>query len=76
MIVVSIFTVLFLLLQEVSHDTRRFRFALPSMEHILGLPVGRYSILTFAVPLKVNQTVGDSVDSTDYIVNIRLRQFM
>ena len=27
-------------LQEISHDTRRFRFALPTAEHILGLPVG------------------------------------
>lgn len=27
-------------LQIVSHDTRRFRFALPSPQHILGLPVG------------------------------------
>lgn len=27
-------------LQIISHDTRRFRFALPSPEHILGLPVG------------------------------------
>ena len=29
------------LLQVLSHDTRRFRFALPSMEHILGLPIGK-----------------------------------
>lgn len=27
-------------LQIISHDTRRFRFALPSPQHILGLPVG------------------------------------
>lgn len=26
--------------EVLSHDTRRFRFALPSEEHILGLPVG------------------------------------
>ena len=32
----------FLLFKEISHDTRRFRFALPSMDHILGLPVGKY----------------------------------
>ena len=30
-------------LQVISHDTRRFRFALPSPEHILGLPVGECS---------------------------------
>ncbi|KAK3598784.1 hypothetical protein CHS0354_020896 [Potamilus streckersoni] len=32
--------------EEVSHDTRRFRFALPSPEHILGLPVGQHIYLS------------------------------
>lgn len=32
--------------EEVSHDTRRFRFALPSMEHVLGLPVGQHIYLS------------------------------
>ncbi|XP_011420571.1 NADH-cytochrome b5 reductase 3-like isoform X2 [Crassostrea angulata] len=32
--------------EEVSHDTRKFRFALPSPEHILGLPVGQHIYLT------------------------------
>lgn len=27
-------------LQVINHDTRRFRFALPSPQHILGLPIG------------------------------------
>ena len=26
--------------QEISHDTKKFSFALPSERHILGLPVG------------------------------------
>ena len=26
--------------QDLSHDTRLFRFALPSAEHCLGLPIG------------------------------------
>lgn len=30
----------------VSHDTRRFRFALQSPEHILGLPVGKHMYLS------------------------------
>uniref|UniRef100_F6TGW9 cytochrome-b5 reductase n=2 Tax=Equus TaxID=9789 RepID=F6TGW9_HORSE len=30
----------------VSHDTRRFRFALPSPQHILGLPVGQHIYLS------------------------------
>ncbi|XP_061386916.1 NADH-cytochrome b5 reductase 3 isoform X2 [Musca vetustissima] len=28
--------------EELSHDTRRFRFGLPSNQHILGLPVGQH----------------------------------
>lgn len=32
--------------EEVSHDTRRFKFALPSNDHILGLPVGQHIYLS------------------------------
>ncbi|NXR51765.1 NB5R2 reductase, partial [Hippolais icterina] len=28
--------------EEISHDTKKFRFGLPSTSHILGLPVGKY----------------------------------
>lgn len=28
--------------EELSHDTRRFRFGLPSSDHILGLPIGQH----------------------------------
>lgn len=28
--------------EELSHDTKRFRFGLPSNEHILGLPIGQH----------------------------------
>lgn len=28
--------------QEISHDTKRFRFGLPSPEHIMGLPIGQH----------------------------------
>ncbi|XP_056137915.1 NADH-cytochrome b5 reductase 2 [Lampris incognitus] len=28
--------------QEISHDTKRFRFGLPSQAHILGLPIGQH----------------------------------
>ncbi|XP_039196321.1 NADH-cytochrome b5 reductase 2-like isoform X1 [Crotalus tigris] len=34
---------------DISHDTRRFRFALPSPEHILGLPVGQHVYLSAKV---------------------------
>ncbi|KAL2091179.1 hypothetical protein ACEWY4_013442 [Coilia grayii] len=32
--------------EVISHDTRRFRFALPSEEHVLGLPVGKHVYLS------------------------------
>ncbi|NXO04054.1 NB5R3 reductase, partial [Rhinopomastus cyanomelas] len=35
--------------EEVSHDTRRFRFALPSTDHVLGLPVGQHIYLSARV---------------------------
>jgi cytochrome-b5 reductase len=28
--------------EEISHDTRKYRFGLPTAEHILGLPVGQH----------------------------------
>lgn len=31
---------------KVSHDTRRFRFELPSPQHVLGLPTGQHIYLT------------------------------
>lgn len=35
--------------QEVSPDTRRFRFALPTSEHVLGLPTGKHIILSATI---------------------------
>ncbi|XP_061678008.1 NADH-cytochrome b5 reductase 2 isoform X2 [Syngnathoides biaculeatus] len=35
--------------QEISHNTKRFRFALPSSNHILGLPVGQHVYLSAKV---------------------------
>lgn len=40
--------------EEITHDTRRFRFALPSAEHALGLPIGHHIYLS----AKIN---GDTV---------------
>lgn len=34
---------------EVSHDTRKFRFRLPSEKHVLGLPVGQHVYLSAKV---------------------------
>lgn len=35
--------------EVISHDTRRFRFKLPSPDHILGLPVGQHIFLTVKI---------------------------
>lgn len=35
--------------EEISHDTRRFRFGLPSENHILGLPVGQHVHLSVTI---------------------------
>lgn len=35
--------------EEISHDTRRFRFGLPSSEHILGLPTGQHIYLSCTI---------------------------
>ncbi|XP_056409121.1 NADH-cytochrome b5 reductase 3-like [Hyla sarda] len=32
--------------EVISHDTRRFRFALPSPDHVLGLPIGQHIYLS------------------------------
>ena len=29
-------------IEKISHDVRRFRFALPSANHIVGLPIGQH----------------------------------
>lgn len=36
--------------EELSHDTRRFRLALPSPDHVLGLPVGQHLSLRYVEP--------------------------
>ncbi|XP_030646354.1 NADH-cytochrome b5 reductase 2 [Chanos chanos] len=35
--------------EEISHDTKRFRFGLPSSSHVLGLPVGQHVYLSAKV---------------------------
>lgn len=35
--------------EEVSHDTRRFRFELPSKDHVLGLPIGQHVYLSATI---------------------------
>lgn len=35
--------------EELTHDTRRFRFALPSPQHSLGLPIGQHIYLSAVI---------------------------
>ena len=35
--------------EEISHDTRKYRFELPTNEHILGLPVGQHIYLSATI---------------------------
>lgn len=37
----------------VSHDTRRFRFALPSEKHVLGLPIGQHIYVSAKIDGKI-----------------------
>lgn len=39
--------------QIVSHDTRKFRFALPSLDHVLGLPIGQHIYLSARIDGKL-----------------------
>ncbi|KAH6924211.1 hypothetical protein HPB50_013856 [Hyalomma asiaticum] len=41
--------------EEISHDTRRFRFALPSDEHVLGLPTGQHIYLVATISGQLRQ---------------------
>lgn len=38
---------------KVTHDTRIFRFGLPSKEHVLGLPVGQHIYMSAKVGYQV-----------------------
>lgn len=54
----------------ISHDTRRFRFALPSPKHVLGLPTGQHIHLTAKIGEEVvirSYTPVSSDDDHGYI---------
>ncbi|PIC27657.1 hypothetical protein B9Z55_019845 [Caenorhabditis nigoni] len=38
---------------EISHDTRKYRFGLPSKDHILGLPIGQHVYLSATIDGKL-----------------------
>lgn len=62
--------------EEISHDTRRFRFALQTPEHILGLPIGQHIYLSAKVDGKMvirpytPTTSDDEVGYFDLVVKI------
>jgi cytochrome-b5 reductase len=36
-------------IEEISHDTKKFRFGLPSSQHVLGLPIGQHIHLSATI---------------------------
>lgn len=55
---------------EISHDTRRFRFALPSETHVLGLPIGQHIFLSAVIdnaPVIRSYTPVSSDDDVGYM---------
>jgi cytochrome-b5 reductase len=60
-----------------SHDSRLFRFALPSPEHILGLPTGQHIMLSFKDAAGVSHrraytptSSDDDVGIVDFVVKV------
>uniref|UniRef100_A0A0M3I2W8 NADH-cytochrome b5 reductase n=1 Tax=Ascaris lumbricoides TaxID=6252 RepID=A0A0M3I2W8_ASCLU len=49
----------------VSHDTRRFRFKLPSEKHVLGLPIGQHIYLSAKVDGKLTVRPYTPISSDD-----------
>lgn len=49
--------------QNITHDTRRFRFALQSEKHVLGLPVGE----CWDTPTRPNNTPTSMITDTNLL---------
>lgn len=67
--------------EHVSHDTRRFRFALPSPDHVLGLPIGQHISLKFVdADGKENQrsytpvSSDDDLGFVDFVIKVYFKQ--
>ena len=62
--------------EHISHDTRRFRFALQSSEHILGLPIGNHLYLSARIDGKLvirpytPTTLDDSIGYFDLVIKV------
>mmetsp|Transcript_14409 Transcript_14409/g.18880 ORF Transcript_14409/g.18880 Transcript_14409/m.18880 type:complete len:300 (-) Transcript_14409:33-932(-) len=56
--------------EEISHDTRRFRFALQSKDHVLGLPIGQhisFRVMKDGKPLMRSYTPTSSDDDIGFV---------
>lgn len=64
--------------EEVSHDTRRFRFALPSLDHVLGLPIGQHIYLSARIDgaLVVRPYTPISSDDDKGFVDLVIKVYM
>lgn len=67
-------------IEKISHDVRRFRFALQSDKHVLGLPIGQHISLKFTdaegkevqrsyTPVSSNDDIG----YVDFVIKIYFR---
>jgi cytochrome-b5 reductase len=62
--------------EDLSHDTRRYRFALPTPQHILGLPCGKHMNFSAKVDGKLvvraytPVTSNDEVGYVDFVIKV------
>lgn len=53
--------------REITHDTRVFRYALPSKEHVLGLPVGKHIMISTKIDGKLESRAYTPISSDDEV---------
>ncbi|XP_027199195.2 NADH-cytochrome b5 reductase 3-like isoform X2 [Dermatophagoides pteronyssinus] len=62
--------------EEISHDTRRFRFGLPTSDHVLGLPVGQHVYMSTTLNGKYISrsytpvTSDDDLGYVDFVIKV------
>jgi len=60
--------------KDISLDTRLFRFALPTPEHVLGLPVGQHLLIKGKkdgrTVIRAYTPVGDGVGYVDFVIKV------
>ena len=66
--------------QVISHDTRLYRFGLPSPDHILGLPIGQHIHLTaningeLVIRAYTPVTSDDNYGHVDLVVKVKFQK--